>query len=557
MQNFVSDAPKGKYKFFEETIGQVTAPEHPNLQYFIFKNIILRNLYGVDIMKEAVEIAKLRLFLKLVATVEANYRKPNLGLEPLPDIDFNIRSGNTLVGFANKEDVKKKGMAWSLFPDKEYQEVEDAADKVSMAFERFKDNQLISNFGSPSHKKEKQQLNDALKILKEKLNKFLVLNFLKQGYKEKESKEWGISHQPFHWYSQFYKIIESGGFDVIIGNPPYLEVRQINYEPKNLKTFSTGAVHSMCIERSLQILKKEGNISMIVPLALVCTQRMTVVQNLLETQRATWYSNFAWRPAKLFENVNRALTIFVSNSSKNKEVFTTKYFKWQSDTRQDLFPDLNYTSWNSKRNSFWVPKLGAKIETSILQKILSADTSVAHLLSSNSSNKIYYRTTGGLYWKIFTNFSPKFFVKGKEGKSSRETYFSVREKNQDEILVALLSSDIFWWWYTISSNLRDLNPSDIQGFKFPASILADKNILDLGKKYLKELDNNSEMLTRIQKQTGETQTQSFKIKFSKSIIDEIDTALAEHYGFTEEELDFIINYDIKYRLGKELECEEE
>jgi len=42
---------------------------------------------------------------------------------------------------------------------------------------------------------------------------------------------------------------------------------------------------------------------------------------------------------------------------------------------------------------------------------------------------------------------------------------------------------------------------------------------------------------------------------SKSIIDEIDKILAEHYGFTEEELDFIINYDIKYRMGKELEEE--
>jgi hypothetical protein len=65
------------------------------------------------------------------------------------------------------------------------------------------------------------------------------------------------------------------------------------------------------------------------------------------------------------------------------------------------------------------------------------------------------------------------------------------------------------------------------------------------------------MLTRIQKQTGETQTQSFKISLSKPIIDEIDTVLAEHYGFTAEELDFIINYDIKYRMGKEMENGEE
>ena len=46
------------------------------------------------------------------------------------------------------------------------------------------------------------------------------------------------------------------------------------------------------------------------------------------------------------------------------------------------------------------------------------------------------------------------------------------------------------------------------------------------------------------------------MRLSKSIIDEIDQVLAKHYGFTDEELDFIINYDIKYRMGKELEGDE-
>jgi len=41
-------------------------------------------------------------------------------------------------------------------------------------------------------------------------------------------------------------------------------------------------------------------------------------------------------------------------------------------------------------------------------------------------------------------------------------------------------------------------------------------------------------------------------KYSKPVIDEIDAVLAQHYGFTAEELDFIINYDIKYRMGDEL-----
>ena len=75
---------------------------HPNRRYFVLKSIILNNLYAVDIMEEAVEICKLRLFLKLAAQVEPDAAKDNLGIEPLPDIDFNIRAGNTLVGYATK-----------------------------------------------------------------------------------------------------------------------------------------------------------------------------------------------------------------------------------------------------------------------------------------------------------------------------------------------------------------------------------------------------------------------------------------------------------------------
>ena len=56
--------------------------------------------------------------------------------------------------------------------------------------------------------------------------------------------------------------------------------------------------------------------------------------------------------------------------------------------------------------------------------------------------------------------------------------------------------------------------------------------------------------------TGNITYQEFYPRLSKPIIDEIDKVLAQHYGFTDEELDFIINYDIKYRMGKELEDEE-
>src|SRR5215207_7437132 len=87
-----------RYRDFHKILDDVS--HHPNREYFVLKQIVLNNLYGVDIMEEAVEICKLRLFLKLVAQLET-YKQ----IEPLPDIDFNIRAGNTLVGFASLSEV--------------------------------------------------------------------------------------------------------------------------------------------------------------------------------------------------------------------------------------------------------------------------------------------------------------------------------------------------------------------------------------------------------------------------------------------------------------------
>jgi hypothetical protein len=75
-------------------------------------------------------------------------------------------------------------------------------------------------------------------------------------------------------------------------------------------------------------------------------------------------------------------------------------------------------------------------------------------------------------------------------------------------------------------------------------LLSNKLEIDLEQN---KIISNTNSSTR-----GKVSTYIYQKKKSKPIIDKIDTILAEHYGFTEEELDFIINYDIKYRMGKEL-----
>ena len=492
-------------------------------------------------MDEAIEICKLRLFLKMVAQIE-NVKD----IEPLPDIDFNIQAGNTLVGFATYSEVENS-ISGSFDFENRMESIREKAENVKILFDKFREQQ--TTLGGDVTLADKQDLQSRLGVLEDELNDYLARDYGIDPFEHPDYQDWLDSHKPFHWFIAFYGILQEGGFDVIIGNPPYLESREVDYTlPTNLISHETKTIHAMCMERSLQLLIQHGCMSMIVPSALVSTQRMKIVQNLLEKSRNVWYANYSWRPGKLFDTVNRALTIFVTTPSKQGQTFSTNYQKWTSDNRDLLMVGVDYVEIPRHRTVFWAPKLGMEIESVLLEKIRKVKT-VLKLFLVKSKHRVYYRNSGGLYWKVFTDFPPAFKVNGKIGHSTRETSFSLANREMTKSSIAILSSNVFWWWYTVTSDCRSLNPYDVQNFPVHESALNDPQLIELGEIYLEDLQRNSIMQVRVQKQTGRTETQSFKIQKSKHIIDKIDRVLAEHYGFTDEELDFIINYDIKYRMG--------
>jgi hypothetical protein len=517
------------------------ADKHSNRRYYILKSIVVHNLYGVDIMEEAVEICKLRLFLRLVAEL-----KPGQPVEPLPDIDFNIKAGNTLVGYAHLKDAVN-ATEKQLFGKEAGVRIQQKAEDLARLYRKMQEQQMT--IGGRVTLEDKRALQQRRNQLIDELDDYLAYDYGIQTKNLKVFQEWRLKTHPFHWFGEFFDIIEErGGFDAIIGNPPYLETRQVDYTLQGYACLDGGAVHAICIERSLNLLTASGNVSMIVPLSLPSTQRMKIVQELLEASRSVWYANFAWRPAKLFDTVNRALTVFVGNSSPHRRTFSTNYQKWFSDNRDGLFQRICYVEIPRSRASCWAPKLGAELERGILSKCLGIATTTESFCSP-SEYKIYYRTTGGLYWKVFTDFAPTFLLNGVAGHSSRETCIKVAKAGHVLPILACLSSDVFWWWYSVTSNVRDLNPYDIGHFPIPESAFSDEQLRQLGFRYVSDIKKNSRLLLREQKQTGTTETQSFKIHESKSILDEIDHVMAVHYGFSPDELDFITNYDIKYRMG--------
>src|SRR5208337_2260718 len=202
---------------------------HPSVGYFIKKRIITDNLFGVDIMEEATEIARLRLFLALVASAQSVDH-----LEPLPNIDFNILAGNSLTGLLRVDETafEARKFQGSLFR-KKYREVLEEKNRLIDAFrhatEYAEDLTALRDAIDAKKQEAYETLND---ILLDDL-KGLGIKYEQATWDESENvvgkpkkrplKPADIEDQhPFHWGFEFDEVLNTrGGFDAIITNPPW------------------------------------------------------------------------------------------------------------------------------------------------------------------------------------------------------------------------------------------------------------------------------------------------------------------------------------------------
>lgn len=541
-----------KFDDFRKALDRVA--KHASPRSFIYKSIIVNNLYGVDIMEEAVEICKLRLFLKMVAQVDRVEQ-----IEPLPDIDFNIRTGNTLVGYATYDAVKQAVQSKLDF-ENVMARIEEQAQDVDQLFGLFRRQQ--TELGGMVTAADKQNLRKRLKVLEEELNRYLALEYQVNPSNKTAYLKWHDSHKPFHWLIEFYRTMKAGGFNVIIGNPPYVEYDsklQRQYRVSNYLTLACGNLHAFVAERSLTLVSRHGHVGLIVPLPSINTERMAALQTIVKPRphtagRSTWISAYDERPSNLFTGVDQRLIIeIIGAQSQNPKLFTTGINRWSSKTRHLLFPTLSYAVQEEEvvqRTRTILKIKNTSIETHLLKALYSNDPIDRFRVSRSTKQLLAYRTAGGRYWKV--TLDHPFDSKTLSGKVAYLEGISGKQA------VALISSSTFWWYYSCHFDMYNLKDYMIFGFRFSGFSKAEVEELDrLGSKLIKSLEENA-VTQRIESRTRGTVMQKLYVASkSKEIIDEIDRMLTKHYGFTDEELDFIINYDIKYRMGRDAEGEEE
>jgi hypothetical protein len=558
MQGFVEDldrsgtkySPK-KFSDFRDVLDDID--RHPSHDYFILKSIIVHNLYGVDIMPEAVEICKLRLFLKLVAQV-ANVNQ----LEPLPDIDFNIRAGNTLVGFTSMDEIRRS-VDGDWIKEAELPELEEQAQIASRAYAAFHEMQTKQGMDSREFTEAKQALRERLTAIDGRLNVYLAS--AEYGINVETSKkleEWVTSHQPFHWFVEFYRIVASGGFDVIIGNPPYLERSKLcgAYKIYGFETESCRDIYSWVTERAFHLRHRQGRLGLIVPVSLASSGSFNVLRDIVETQsRLLWLSHFANRPGQLFVGAQNRLTIVLSAADGPCQAsYSTRYHRWdaRNGERDSLFAVMQYEGLGDLSRAFHglYPKVGDPESAEVLRKI-RASKPLGFVLRKQSQHPVVWVRVPGYFCQFFLD-PPK--ARPEKGGRARPRGELISIRAEDEVtqrlLHALLNSSTYFQFFYAYTDGRHINPSDVTEFPF--------DFHQFSKKVLTRLNDLSRRLEEsMRENTSQWRKSGLLIdsvdsRRTKPAIDKIDAVLAEHYGLTDEELDFIINYDIKYRMGDSL-----
>ncbi|EAJ1265343.1 class I SAM-dependent DNA methyltransferase [Campylobacter jejuni] len=268
------------------------------------KDIIENNLFGVDINPNSCEITKLRLWIELLKhSFYQNFDDENYhDLKTLPNIDINIKCGNSLVSYFEidkslshypniKERMSKykrivKDYKEGFYTDKSH--INQEIKNLKISFKNFcfadKFKKEMKSFNDKCEKYSKKYGN-FLAVDDENLKFFVSANLALFDFDEKEAtkefvnlkKEYDNifnleSNYPFEWRFEFPEILDDDGnfkgFDLIIGNPPYIRQEELKelkpHLAKNYKVYKgTSDIYTYFYELGFNVLKDNGVLSYI------------------------------------------------------------------------------------------------------------------------------------------------------------------------------------------------------------------------------------------------------------------------------------------------------
>lgn len=443
---------KARWKPFTDVLDE--AARHANPAYFVLRSIALNNLYGVDIMEEAAEICKLRLFLKLVAQLDDADK-----IEPLPDLDFNIRSGNSLVGFASRTQLDA-AVGGQLDFAGAADRIEEDAEQAALCFRRFKDQQIVGTPDAADLRATKAELQRRLDAVADQANRWLADRYGRGPEKASVYAGWLRSHKPFNWFTEFYDVMRGGGFDAVVGNPPYVRASKLaaEYGVIGYKTERCPDIYAWFLERSSALVKDGGRSGMIVPLSLGFSGDFSSLRSLLYTSYpAGWFSHYGRIPSALFNYDVRVRCVIQigRKGGDGGEQQTTRLHRWNEVARSHLVEGLEYAAFQQAKWNGIVPKIGTPKLIAAFES-LATGKMVASLIERRPTKFPLYFKQSAYNWVAFSNEPPPAFDQlGKQIEQSMlGTIYAANEFNRASLINLLNSTTYFSYWLAIGDDFH-------------------------------------------------------------------------------------------------------
>ena len=448
--------------------------------------------------------------------------------------------------------------------DNKTADIKERAELAELAYERFREMQVQDKVTDEGFAEAKDEVWNRLTELRSELDAYLSGDYGIPPRDKVALKRWQESHRPFHWFVEFYGIMQKGGFQAVIGNPPYVERRviQADYGIRHFATEATNNLFAYVSERSATLLRKNGYFGFIIPVSSISTDRFAPLQSVFRRQKTLWLSHYDDRPSRLFDGIEHArLTIVLYERSNgagaNATVFSTKYNKWYSEERERLFATLEYTSVNDFPWSSSIAKIGSPLEAKLIRKLFTSVRTLEFYEHNAGEHVVYYTRKISAFLNILS-FVPEIHDgRGRVRAPSELKTISFGMAAQAEAALCLLNSTLCRWLIVCLGDCRNLNRRDVVGVPVELDkLVAAKGtrLRQLSLKLTKKLSDSSEIRS-MRFQDEVLKVQCIIPRNAKDIIDQIDCELAGFLQLDQESLDFVINYEYKYRMGADAEDE--
>ena len=500
------------------------ARQHESERYWMLKTLCLNNLYGVDLMDEAPEIAKLRLFLKLAAQLD------DVSLvEPLPDLDFNIKTGNVLVGIADSQDADARLSAGQLDLGGEIAEIKAVAERVADAYDEFTDIQS-KDIGKSDHTSAKETL-----IAQLEAARGLADALLHRKREELATFEsWRKSHRPFHWFVEFPSVWRRSGFDVVIGNPPYIKTSDIgDYRWIGYKTQYCPDLYAPCVERASMLVNDEGRMSMIVMHSLCFSRNFIDLRDHL-SQRfpSLWVSSYSRIPDGLFSGSARVRnSIFLGARGLDAGLHTSSCRRWLTEYRPSLFNSIEYVQPHDSLQTLsgrlvW-PFVDSEAVAEAFGKLVTANNPLSNVIARGAAHSLAYKRVAQYMLGVSEEPPP---TRGST-TTQRYGYLTFSDaQHRDLALLMLAGRWGYLWWMTFSdefhvtSGLLSAFPGDITRLLADASA-AVRRLQALALELKEEMPKHLAWKWNAGVQVGR-----YNMLGCRHITDEADLLLAQLWG---------------------------